>query len=52
MLKIDLRKSDFHPNGDLGHLSRQIEVKDSFDFDELPNLLFDYFFTEITIFLQ
>ena len=45
MLKIDLRKTDFHPNGDLGHDTRQIEVKDSFDFDELPNLLFDYYVT-------
>ena len=45
MLKIDLRKTDFHPNGDLGHDTRQIEVKDSFDFDELPN-------SYLTIFLQ
>lgn len=52
MLKIDLRKTDFHPNGDLGHDTRQIEVKDSFDFDELPNLLFDYFFTEIKTWLD
>jgi len=52
MLKIDLRKTDFHPNGDLGHDTRQIEVKDSFDFDELPNLLFDFFFNEIKSWLD
>ena len=52
MLKIDLRKTDFHPNGDLGHDTRQIEVKDSFDFDELPDLLFEYFFKEIQTWLD
>lgn len=52
MLKIDLRKTDFHPNGDLGHDTRQIEVKDSLNFDELPNLLFEYFFKEIQTWLD
>ena len=52
MLKIDLRKTDFHPNGDLGHDTRQIEVKDSFDFDELPDLLFDCFFKDIKSWLD
>lgn len=52
MLKILLRKTDFHPNGDLEHDILQIEVKDSFEFDELPNLLFDYFFTSIKTWLD
>lgn len=53
MLKIDLRKTDFHPNGDLVHYTEQIEVKkDSFDFDELPNLLFYFFFKEIKAWLD
>lgn len=52
MLKIDLRKTDFHLNGDVAHDTRQIEVKDSFNFDELPILLFDYFFTEIKTWLD